>query len=256
VLSGFTGSGGIDLTNAIFGRLAELADVWSLTSHPGRWWVLDGLMVHRIWDPSREDCPSPNDRIQWLSSTGEGRTTAAPRSVWRQIATGFEADGNDEAAVDVLVAMRRIHDPRVLRYGLAPIRQGYAPQRALYGLLGVLAVTFLIVTMAARQGRFWANNDIGQYSVRDAPASIIDSKNCVHWEYPCMRPGLYALETVIPIIDLDSRSHWTIDTTRNVAGWSDVIAWAIALLRLASWALGGLFLIGLLHNVIETRLNE
>ena len=239
-----------------------------------RWWTLDGLTLGRI-----SALPEVAARVEWLGSArgGERRSTGgvrrpgfrvwrrrtrgrpesgAARSVWRQVAQALERDGNDDDAVEVLVRMRERHDPTALRVALTPIKQGYAPERALYGLVTVVLATFLLVTVAAHQGRFWADSDIGQYTGYSVPVTIIDSKTCVHWRYPCLRPGLYTLESVVPVIDLDSRRHWTLNTTRNRAGWNDVFAWAIALLRLASWALGGLFLIGLLRNVIEPRLDE
>jgi hypothetical protein len=182
-------------------------------------------------------------------SQGRSRTT---RGTYRALANAYLLDGHDDAATDVLVAMRQAHDPLWQRVLLRPIDQGYRPQKALRWLVGVLMITFAAAWLGESNGSFAAAQDLGQNTSVNTTALVL-SNECDSHKYPCLRPELYALDTMIPVVDLNERSMWKPRTGRGLLHPETFLAWWMAFASIAGWAFGGLFVTGAINVAIEDR---
>jgi hypothetical protein len=240
--------GGIDLTSARIGRVRLPPSEGSTET----WWSIDGIQIAQ---PIEDDGWTIDAVAHWLSCTGRKGDRPATRGTYRDLAAAYRRAGHDDQATELLVRMRRTHDSRLQRFALAPIRQGYAPQRAIYYLAALFALTATLVWVGSVQGRFIASQDIGQYEKPSATYPL-RSDECSWRTYPCLRPVNYALETIVPVIDLGTRTFWVPATTNRAPGWSDALAWYLTVARLVAWVLGGLFVIGALRVVLEERRQE
>jgi len=240
-LDGMSATGSVDLRGAKFGLLddrpAAWGDVGAVTVRTS------GLVIQRL--PRDEDFPLES-RLTWLS-TAEGGGPAEP-GVYRAFASAYSGRGDDRAATEVLVEMRRRHSNRWTRVLLAPISQGFRPQRALFWLIGVFLATWALTAVGTEAG--WFVSPVASGGGASGAAALAHSNECSSTSETCLRPGLYALDVVLPIIDINATSAWQPES----AGWFSgptLLAWGLAGAALLGWAFGGLFLFGVLNRVLE-----
>ena len=124
---------------------------------------------------------------------------------------------------------------RVLRY---TIGHGFAPARSL--LIAVPLVVALAVWLGhARSADMLVPTDetpataAASQSRTGGGPSVPRAADC-DADYPCLQPVVYALDNVVPIVDLGQRSRWTPDQSHRGAGWWDDGRWLAAALWAAS----------------------
>jgi hypothetical protein len=192
--------GVVDLTHA---RLTHLEDGWPNTTYGAR---LGGLSYETL---------SPLDdqiveRLNWLSEA-EGAFRPQP---YEQLAAVLRREGHDDDARQVAVAKERarrrtLRWPSKLRSGFLALTVGYGykPAKGLWWLAGLFALDWLIFAWAKAHGHFRA--------VREKPEGL-----------PQLHISLYALDHVLPVIELGQRSYWSAtgacqywQTFSDLAGW-------------------------------------
>lgn len=208
--------GGVTLQGA---RVGILTDDWSLErAHwppPGRLTLTgltyDVLAGNATW----------RDRLAWLrlQHGGGGAFATQPYS---ELVRAYRAAGQDDDARNIAIARHddlREHGglskPR--RFGNwflgATIRHGYKPGRAILFLLG----TYVVLTLW-----FWyGQHRPGQFVPRGTAPAPADAALHCRATHPCFYPWLYALDVVVPILDVKDGDAWRPDARADL-GWAFV----------------------------------
>jgi hypothetical protein len=118
---------------------------------------------------------------------------------------------------------------RVLRY---TIGHGYAPGRSLLIAIPLVAALAVWLSDARAEDMLIATDETPATS---ASGDEVSSSECTD-AYPCVQPVVYALDNVVPIVDLGQRTRWAPDQSRHGAEWWDSGRWLAA----ALWAAGAL----------------
>ena len=142
---------------------------------------------------------------------------------------------------------------------------GYAPQRALYWMLGTIAVAFFLSLWTWNEGSFAPNSAVVITSQGWVETT---SKDCLHLPFPdcdanpaatCSSvQGLdwdsfnalgYAADLVIPILDLGQNDAWA--PSKDRGGWGKLLWWSRWVLAAIGWfvsALGVAAITGLVQK--------
>lgn len=266
--------GGVDLEGAVLG---ELSDDWGEERNTanGYWPVagmlrLNGLAYGRLGGNRQ---PSVQQRLEWVRSqyrqpsqhktrlaftwangimappvrvspppvtrgSREGRSFAP--EPYEQLAKVYQQAGKDSDARKVVIA-RRV-DAR--RYGnLDPYRKaanwffdktikfGYQTWRAAVGLVIVYAAFLIMCLFAQHHHGVVPVNDLAD-GVHPAPVATLCTSS-----YPCFYPPGYAVDVVIPVIDLHQADFWGLDGWGWVAGsWGATgLGWAAVTLLVVGY---------------------
>ena len=118
---------------------------------------------------------------------------------------------------------------RVLRY---TIGHGYAPARSLLIAVPLVAALAVWLTHARAEDMLIATDETPATS---ASGDEVSTSDCTD-DYPCVQPVVYALDNVVPIVDLGQRTRWAPDQSRHGTEWWDSGRWLAA----ALWAAGAL----------------
>jgi hypothetical protein len=118
---------------------------------------------------------------------------------------------------------------RVLRY---TIGHGYAPARSLLIAVPLVAALAVWLTHARAEDMLIATDETPATA---ASGDDVRSSEC-ETEYPCVQPVVYALDNVVPIVDLGQRTRWAPDQSVHGRDWWDSGRWLAA----ALWAAGAL----------------
>jgi hypothetical protein len=171
--------GVVDLTNVRVDRYRDDQATWPATLR------LRGFAYDRLADSSGSDVDA---RLRWLDLNEGGY---APQ-IYDQLAGAYRRDGRDEAARDVLVAKQRRRRKELGRPGKAwnsllhaTVGYGYKPYYALIWLGVLLAIGAVVFHFAYPEH---------MVATTGTPPSFHD------W--------VYALDTLLPIIDLGQQSNW------------------------------------------------
>ena len=78
------------------------------------------------------------------------------------------------------------------------------------------------------------------YTTSGPLAPTNSTEACGNGDVRCFRSMIYAIETVIPLVDLGQRSTWRVESTARFGGLYD--AW-LTVATLAGWALSTIFLL-------------
>jgi hypothetical protein len=214
-----------------------------LDDRPGAWYDtagmptgvrhLDGWQVRSV---SREASASIGAHLDLLAETGVEHDRAASRSTYRSLATAYARSGHDQSAIALRREARRHHDSAIVRWALAPVQQGDAPQRALFGLLMVVLITTGVVGFAHGQ----------QWLTRSPSAN---------GQFSAIR---YAIESVLPMVNFHATSGWSLDTSSGLIPRSgaDIAAIWMTMAPILGMAAIALFAAGLFRMVIEERRHE
>lgn len=103
---------------------------------------------------------------------------------------------------------------------------GFAPGRSLLIALP-LAVALTAWLAHARHEDMLVATDDTVAAVGEVPQSSVCDDH-----YPCVQPFVYALDNLVPIVDLGQRSRWAPDQSHRGASWLDDGRWLAA----ATWA--------------------
>ncbi len=238
-------SGRVNLEDAKAGRLKD-----DLQCANGNWpsacaglLLLDGFTYGRIcWTPGA----TLDKRLEWIGSpyrrakANEQRVFAT--QPYEQLAAVYRKSGQDTEARRVAIARRR--DLR--RYGELTtyrkvlnwlldntIRYGYRTWHAVVALAALYAAAVVIYFIAQHSGLM-----IPISPPKGAHPTAIRCTN----NYPCFYPAAYAIDTVIPLINVRQAAYWTSngqDSWGHAVGvftWiSIVFGWALATLTVAGY---------------------
>jgi hypothetical protein len=227
-------AGGVDFTDASTTYLAD---------DPERDWPeqtrLGGFRYERyaaterrtgvgIWDAGR--------RIAWLA----GMRPYDPRA-WEQAAKVLRAGGDQYGADRILIAQRR-HARRTRAFPQSPwgragnavldgtVGYGYRPQRALLILLGLILVVFGSVSLpAGRETMRTTDQQAVVYTV---------GEQCGDGHVRCFNAFFYAVDTVVPIINLNQRSTWYPSPGRP---GGTLLAWWLNVCTILGWIASTIF---------------
>jgi hypothetical protein len=201
---------------------------------------------HAVWDATR--------RIRLLS-----RLEPVDSRPWEQVARVLRDNGDPSGAEEVLIAYRRHqrrthtasrrHRWRRLLDVLEDLSVGYGyrPQRALFFLVAlVMAVTVSLAPaewrapMRTTDAAGIVYTPTGALTPATTTASSTTSR-CGAGKVRCLNPVLYAVDTVIPIIDLKQRSSWY--PTSDAGGrWLD---WWLNTCTILGWLISTVLVLSL-----------
>jgi hypothetical protein len=237
-------AGGVDLSYTQTTFLADdPATDWPRQSR------LAGFSYQRFGslDPSQSQGEwRPQVRARWLA----GMVDYDPRP-WSQVATVLRASGNGAGAEDLLIAQRRCERRRRIgtqrrRWRRAldvlvdvTIGYGYRPERVLLIMVALIAAVSLSLIPTGWQSSMRAVDPAG---VIYTPAGVLPGAGvsqpgqCGEGKVRCFNPVLYAVDTVIPIVDLKQRSTWY--PSRDTGSW---LEWWLSLATLLGWLTSTVF---------------
>jgi uncharacterized protein YjbI with pentapeptide repeats len=205
---------------------------------------LDGFTYNRIcWTP--ED--TPEKRLEWIGSpykrAQENDQRVFTTQPYEQLQAVYRESGQDTEARKVAIARRR--DLR--RYGDLTtyhkalnwlldntIRYGYRVWHAVVAL-AVLYVAAVVIYFAAQHSGLMIPTT--QPKSGPAPTAMHCTGN-----YPCFYPAAYAIDTVIPLINVRQAAYWTPNGQTpgghalGIFTWvSTVFGWVLATLAVAGY---------------------
>lgn len=198
-------AGGIDLSHVTTTYLADRPESdWPTETRLG------GFRYERFVHAT--DAAS---RIAWLS-----RLRVHDPGTWEQAARVLRAGGDQTGADDLLIAQRRharrtkAAPPGQLRRAFdllqdVTVRYGFRPQRALGVLLLLIAAVTLTLSLpAARATMRTTDQDAVVFSPSGAVSAGASTGDCGGGKVRCFNAVFYAIDTVVPIIDLKQRATW------------------------------------------------
>ncbi|WP_460021832.1 hypothetical protein [Kineosporia succinea] len=187
----------VDLRRASVGQIDDDESSWPRAGGL----LIDGFTYDRL---STRAPGSPAQRLEWIRR----QPGFVPES-YQQLVAVYRRNGQLAEATVVAMAqqddLRRrgdLHAPaRLWNWFIGrSIGHGYRPARAAWALVAVYLVTFLVVWLGARSDAFLQTGDT-------APVPSVTSSRCGP-EYPCFVPAAYALESIVPILNLHQRDKW------------------------------------------------
>jgi hypothetical protein len=236
----------VDLQRAMVHRLD---DDWSLPDahwpHAGRL-LLDGFSYDGFGGQHQA---SWRHRLKWIrqSHVPAGATTEAVfvTQPYEQLARIYRQVGQDNEAQQVTIARRNdlrgygslTHLQKLSNWLLdRTIRHGYRPLRAVV-LLVVLYVLVLLGALFAQHHDGVIVPAKDARTIRPAPTAL----NCSS-AYPCFYPAGYAVDVVVPIINLGQAENWR-PSSHAPWGWAYItvgwvatgLGWAFTTLAVAGY---------------------
>ena len=233
-------------------KVALLKDNFELEPK-GRWpsacdgrLLLDGFTYNGICD---EPKAPPKERLEWIGSpykpVRKNKQRIFTTQPYEQLAAVYRRAGQDTEARNVCIARRR--DLR--RYGDLTgyrkvgnwlldisIRYGYRTWRAV-AALAILYVAAVVIFLVAQ------HHPGALIPVMASPAlhPVPDAAHCTS-SYPCFYPAAYAIDTVIPIINVHQATFWgpnghaPLGHALAAFTWISIVAgWALTTLAVAGY---------------------
>lgn len=247
--AGFHAVGPVVLRAARVGTFLDDAAAWPQELD------MDGFEYDRLVCPAQDR--TWRARRRWLR-----RQSTPSAQGYVQLAAVYRASGDDFHARRILIerhnALLRPPDhwrphlpigiPRAARTGWRwllrlTIGHGFVPARSLVIAVPLTVALALWLTHARAADMLVPTADTAVTSGRDATrSSACDDR------YPCVQPVVYALDNLVPIVELGQRSRWTPDQSHRGDTWLDdgrllaaatwttsVIGWVLATLVAASF---------------------
>jgi cytoskeletal protein CcmA (bactofilin family) len=247
-------SGVVILEDAKVGQLKDdrnmggASGYWPSASHGQL--RLDGFTYNRISEKAgTKSANALRERLEWLGSPyrrdDRNNRTGFATQPYEQLVAVYRRAGQDTEARKVAIARRR--DLR--RYGdLSPyrrvsnwlldnsIRYGYRTWRAVAALVFLYVAACVIFYIAQHHGNLMIPTMWPAGKSRSPIAADCTSS------YPCFYPAAYAIDTVVPIVDVHQATYWS---ANGQAPWgqaleaftwvSTVLGWALATLVVAGY---------------------
>lgn len=177
-------------------------------------------------------------RSDWL-----GRQTPFARHPYRALQNHYEALDDDEGVAKVAFAKHRAaraNSSAWKRSGSwlleATVGYGYRKRRSLLWAVGLVGVAWIWALLARSRVMVPSGNT-------DAVATTCGST------YPCFEPLPFAIDTVVPLVDLGQTKSWIINWSIPEA-WGFWLSWTFIVV--AGWALG-LILAGAFAGLVDRR---
>jgi len=226
----------LNLANASIRTIADDSRSWPTF---GRL-LLDGFVYERFAGHAPKDAAS---RLEWLAL----QETFMPQP-YRQLAKVFREEGENDAAIQVLIALERHLHRRENRHWYnqlwskvldCTIGYGYRPGKALKWLAGVVMVGFAFYVL-------------GYYSRDITPIDkgAYDTFRAIHQvpaHYERFHALIYSIENTLPFVRLGQIDRWQVDPNPRVLA-QVILAGALRWFRwiqiLSGWILSTLFIAG------------
>jgi hypothetical protein len=233
-------SGAVNLTGATTSYLADRPDRdWPAESYIGGFAYerFEAVEWHgdAVWDAEA--------RIAWLS-----RMTRYDPRAWERLAAVLRTAGDGDGADTVLVAQRR--HARRLRTGRrrffdllqdVTVRYGFRPQRALYLLVALITAVTAGLSLPGVQAQMRATDQNALVFTPSGAAPFGGEHDppgdCGNGKVRCLSPFFYAVDTVVPLIDLHQRSTWYPAAERNGV----LLEWLLNLCTILGWIASTVF---------------
>lgn len=262
-------SGAIDLTDA---RTSYLADD-PQTDWPSAAY-LSGFTYERFESldmTQGEGEWNPRARAAWLT-----RVSPKDPRPWEQAARVLRSNGDMSGADELLIAQRRLMRHHGGVPGWAPkvvdsvkytvdrmmdftVSYGYRPQRALGGLAVLIVIVMLSLIPSASRDLLRASDAAGlvyspsglitgQTPATPKPGLIADrtpttptlpAGPCGGGRVRCFDPVLFAVDTVVPVIDLQQRATWYPSHTDT----GSLLDWMLNICTVLGWVLTSVFVL-------------
>lgn len=250
--------GAVDLTEA---RTSFLAD------RPAKDWpsgatYLSGFTYERYSAPTRHGMGewSWRTRADWLAASDPAPAhQAGDPGPWEQAARTLKNHGDSAGSEHLL--MEYLRNKRRRRAGLLRYRgvrsadlifndwfrgYGYRPLRALWPLICIVILVWLSLQPIAFVDTMRATDPTGIVYTPRGQLSIIEQQKvpeqqCGDGKVRCFSPMLYAIDTVVPIVDLKQRSIWSPSTDAG----GEILLWWLTAATLSGWAISSLLVVGL-----------
>lgn len=153
-----------------------------------------------------------------------------------QLAQIYNREGDGRSAKKVNIArLNAYHHPlRPARWVLQPlIGYGYRPFRAGLFLAIIFLLSGYVFGLAAARGDFVPATRTGHVSVSSA--------KCSTNLYPCFSPYGYSLDSLLPVLSLQQRQFWVVDSRKApwIRYWSwalDGVGWIVGLVVVAGFS--------------------
>jgi hypothetical protein len=242
-------AGQVILEDAHVGQLKD-----NLERYPNGYWPsaragllrLDGFTYDRIVEESKA---SLSKRLTWIGSPEKKPDSKKWRQgfaaqPYQQLATVYQKSGQDTDARTVSIARRR--DLR--RYGNLTLGRkagnwllgiaigyGYRTWRAVLALATLYVCAFFV---------FWWAQHHGQLIIPTMQKTLIPVPTATQCTstYPCFYPASYAIDTVIPIVNVRQATYWGVNGQGDLGHGLEVFAsvgtllgWALATLTIAGY---------------------
>ncbi|MBP0453478.1 hypothetical protein J5Y04_28615 [Kitasatospora sp. RG8] len=231
------------LVNLERALVRRLVDDWS---RPAAYWPPKGniRLVGLTYDGFGGDAPATwKQRLDWIRCSHIAPSGGSPARFssqpYEQLARVYSQAGQDTEAREVAIARREdlrkyghLSRPRWFGNWLLgkTIAHGYKPLRAVVMLLAVYLITLTALLFAQHHGAIAPAKDTQK--LNPSPAALgYDCK-----AYPCFYPAGYAVDVVVPLINVHQAENWR----PNGWGWAAGIWGATG----AGWALSTLAVVG------------
>ena len=192
-------------------------------------WRVTGFSYQRI--ESGGATWEVESRIEWLDSARDDRSPGP----YQQMAGVLRSEGHNASARKVLIAgNNRVQHGvsgrlRRVLFGWT-IGYGYRPWRVLLFLAPLFVGLALFVALAPAN----STEPAQAWMVTAATDDDITAADDCDGGGPCLQPVVYALDTILPVIDFGQADDWTVNRSPD---W----AWTLAALVWVSVAAGWLF---------------
>ncbi|WP_245923207.1 hypothetical protein [Paractinoplanes atraurantiacus] len=121
------------------------------------------------------------------------------------------------------------------------VRYGFRPQRAVYLLLMLIAAVTVLVSLPAVQAQMRASDQnalvFAPSGARPGPGSQAVPGRCGDGKVRCLNPFFYAVDTVVPLIDLHQRSTWYPVSEHD----GRLLEWVLNLCTILGWLASTVF---------------
>lgn len=276
VISAFVGGGMLldwksaePFVDLIDSRTPVLIDAIGRWPEGGMDWA--GFRYGRFGTPasSSANAWASQERIQQL-----GKQRPLDLGVYQYAAGLFRSHGYPRGADDIIIAGRRAARPNLQlggRFGCVgrrlalawdfvfekTVKYGLRPSRALFGMIVLIAAMWVTVAVSypARDASVRATSQnavvygpvgrVGGSEIGDG--EVAAAEGCEDGRVRCFTPYLFAIDTVVPILDLGQAQTWYV----NPSGpWAWILQLWVGAASILGWVLSTLFALSF------TRLGE
>jgi hypothetical protein len=199
-------------------------------------------------------------RVRWLRDCDPAASDEpGDTGPWEQAAQTLKNHGDSAGSEQILVAYQRTKRQRRVGWARSCLLRaldrifndwfrgyGYRPLQALIPL-ALLVIAVAGPLLPARESQVMrATDPSGVVYTPRGELNLVESgqrpgETCGKGKVRCFNPWLYAVDTVVPIVDLKQRSTWSPSSDAG-GGW--MLAW-FNVATLAGWAISSLLVVGL-----------
>lgn len=230
-------SGTVNLTSAKVGRLVDDRYVWD-QFQPGQL-ILNGFEYGALVGTSPTEAEF---RIKWLELQPKNPFRPQP---YEQLATVLRDAGHEGKAKKVLIAKQE----RRREYGEmgwwtrkthwvlgVTIGYGYRAHWALYYLGGFLVLGSVLFGIGKSKCLIWPTDNKALIDPNSEDPNRVDKS------YPALSSLMYALDSLIPIVDLHQQKYWLPNIRVGLGG--RLLCWYLWLHIIAGWFFTTMLILG------------